>query len=141
MIQDTSLSPEMYLARRGATQCGGWGLGQDDTDAGNHDDIDLALVRERAVFWAVTVPGESAWCTTHLDRPPSQTNVLHPPPLPHKFPIPGAPHVGVQVKVADIHPQISHFIEIHQIYSNVNTVESLKATELYTFVGILTFEP
>jgi len=96
MVQDTSPSPEMYLARHG-TQCGGWGL-----DPGDQDQINYADLRERAVLWAITVPGESAWCTDLLDGVLPQEPAIHNPSRPHKFPVPHAPHIGVQVKVLSL---------------------------------------
>ena len=100
MIQDTSPSPEMYLARWNTTQCGGWGL--DVAHPGDQDQINYADLRERTVLWAVTIPGESPWCTAHLDGMLPQETAIHNPPRPHKFPVPDAPHVGVQVKVLNL---------------------------------------
>jgi hypothetical protein len=61
MVQDTSLSPEMYLAKLTSEKCGGWGIVDispqtDDENAINYDDL-----RECSVLWAVSVPGETAW--------------------------------------------------------------------------------
>ncbi|GLB35181.1 putative mini-chromosome maintenance replisome factor [Lyophyllum shimeji] len=125
MIQDTSPSPQMYLARRKHALCGGWGLGADDaTD--RDDSIDYADLRECTVVWAVSVPGESSWCSTALDGTSVSTgHATHRALSPHKFPMPDASHVGAQIK----------------IYESRRTGESLKATDLYTFVGILTSEP
>ncbi len=54
MIQDTSLSPEVYLAKLHNGQLGGWGL-VDDTPGHNVDYSDL---RECLVLWGVTIPGQ-----------------------------------------------------------------------------------
>jgi|ERR1700722_2261823 len=57
MVQDTSLSPEIYLSRKADGTCGGWGLG--DCDETN----DYTLLKECTVVWAVSIPGESPWCS------------------------------------------------------------------------------
>ncbi|KAJ7849081.1 mini-chromosome maintenance replisome factor-domain-containing protein [Mycena olivaceomarginata] len=122
MIQDTSPSPEMYLAKRSNGQCGGWGLADDASP----DDINYADLRENTVVWAVNVPGESEWVASELDGPnvPSFTRSILPESHhPHKFPIPGAPHLGVQVKVYD-----------------TSRADLLKSTDVVTLVGILTME-
>ncbi|RDB21489.1 Mini-chromosome maintenance complex-binding protein [Hypsizygus marmoreus] len=118
MIQDTSPSPEIYLAKRSGGRCGGWGLGDDATTQA--DNIDYANLKECTVFWAVSVPGESPWTAPVADLPPNRAT--HRPPHPHKYPVPGAPHVGVQVKIYD-------------------AGDSLRSTDVVTFVGILTSEP
>ena len=68
MVQDTSPSPEMYIAKRPNGGCGGWGL-TDSTNEGDGVDIDYANLRECYVVWAVNIPGESAWCADELDGP------------------------------------------------------------------------
>ncbi|KAH0584139.1 hypothetical protein H2248_009701 [Termitomyces sp. 'cryptogamus'] len=113
MVQDTSPSPEMYLARRPGARCGGWG----QSDPASSGPIDYADLRERTVLWAVSVPGESPWCALAGDTPFAHTSSQ-----PHKFPVPGASHVGVQIKV-------------------YNSADAFKSTEIHTFVGILTSEP
>ncbi|KAF8078186.1 mini-chromosome maintenance replisome factor-domain-containing protein [Lyophyllum atratum] len=124
MIQDTSVSPEMYLARLSHARCGGWGLGEEGDQS--IESINYADLRDCIVLWAVNVPGESSWCSNALDAPPvPQNHATHRPPHPHKFPVPDAPHIGIQIK----------------IYGNGRAIESFKATELHTFVGILTSEP
>ncbi|KAJ6606625.1 putative alanine racemase-domain-containing protein [Mycena vulgaris] len=121
MIQDTSPSPEMYLAKRSGGRCGGWGLADDASS----DDINYSDLRENAVVWAVSVPAESPWVAAELDAS-SNASLKHPtilePHSPHKFPVPGAPHLGVQVKIYD-------------------RVDSLQSTDIVTLVGILTMEP
>ena len=68
MVQDTSLSTEMYLAQHHDGTAGGWGMyeteGGSSSSAGNMDYADL---RECNVLWATSVPAESAWCTEELD--------------------------------------------------------------------------
>ncbi|KAJ6618233.1 putative alanine racemase-domain-containing protein [Mycena sp. CBHHK59/15] len=123
MIQDTSPSPEMYLAKRGSGQCGGWGLAD---DASPTDSVDYAHLRENTVVWAVSIPGESPWVAQEMDGANASVPSLLPLPEshPHKFPLHGVPHLGVQVKVYD-----------------ASRAELLKSTDAVTMVGILTMEP
>lgn len=69
MVQDTSISPEFYQALDGS-------------------------LCQRTVLWVVSVPGESPWCSSSQGIP-----CLHTPLRPHKYPVPGAQHTGLQVKV------------------------------------------
>ncbi|OCH95277.1 hypothetical protein OBBRIDRAFT_767998 [Obba rivulosa] len=128
MVQDTSPSSEMYLATLGSGRCGGWGIeeSRDDQDGLNYEDL-----RECTTLWAVNVPGESAWCADELDGPtnrqerparPAPTDAYK-PAMPHKYPHPTDQHVGVQVKIYD-----------------TDGSEPFKATDVVTFVGILTTE-
>lgn len=64
MIQDTSASPEMYLAKTPAGACGGWGVGSESEGLSS---VDYRNLRECSVLWATSVPGETAWCTSELD--------------------------------------------------------------------------
>ena len=59
MVQDTSASPAMYLAQTHSGRCAGWGIAHPDDEDGK--DIDYANLRDCAVVWAVSVPGESEW--------------------------------------------------------------------------------
>ena len=96
MVQDTSLSNEIYLA--GPT-CGGWGLPSNVTSS---DNIDHANLRECAIFWAVTIPGETKWCSGVADQISNLSTscrTFHP----HKFPVPDAAHIGIQVKASNYH--------------------------------------
>ena len=72
MVQDTSISPELYLVNRD-------------------------ILKECNVFWVVSIPGQSPWSTTEID--PADHFVSHSPLQSHKYPIPHKPHIGVQVKV------------------------------------------
>lgn len=65
MVQDTSPSSEMYLWRYKSGNMGGWGVYDDNGHSSQ--DVDYADLRECNVFWAVSIPGESLWCTTELD--------------------------------------------------------------------------
>ncbi|KAI0713283.1 mini-chromosome maintenance replisome factor-domain-containing protein [Earliella scabrosa] len=132
MVQDTSLSTEMYLAKHHDGTAGGWGMyeneGGSSSSAGNMDYADL---RECNVLWATSVPAESAWCAEELDGynsgPNENTARLTEPPTvqrSHKFPHAESEHIGVQVKVYD-----------------TERAESFKSTDIVTFVGILSTEP
>ncbi len=73
MVQDTSPSAEMYLCKTNTGGLGGWGI-QEESDVENT--LDYADLRECTVFWAVSVPGESRWCSDELNgqnsgEPPS----------------------------------------------------------------------
>lgn len=79
-------------------------MGEDDATTSGQDrreSINYADLRECTVVWAVTIPGECPWVADALDGPLTTAGkrATHRPPQPHKFPIPNAPHVGVQVKV------------------------------------------
>lgn len=68
MVQDTSPSSEMYLSRFNNGRCGGWGI--EDIGNGNEqgsEGVNYDSLRECAILWAVSVPGESPWCTQELD--------------------------------------------------------------------------
>ncbi|KAK2467094.1 hypothetical protein APHAL10511_001352 [Amanita phalloides] len=127
MVQDTSFSQEMYLARRSDGGCGGWGLGDIGDALNANAEFDYENLRECHVIWAVSIPGESLWCSDA----PRVSNVSAHTMLPinseshraHKFPLPNTPHIGVQVKIYDLPP------------------ESYKSTDLIEFVGVLTSEP
>ena len=89
MIQDTSFSPELYLAKTANGDCGGWGL----NPVSGSDAIQYTDLRECKVFWAVSIPGLNTWSGS------TESTSNYRAPLPHKFPIPKAPHIGVQLKV------------------------------------------
>ena len=68
MVQDTSYSAEMYLAKYNDGSLGGWGI--ESYSANHHSDqtaIDYEDLRECTVLWAVNVPGESSWYRAELD--------------------------------------------------------------------------
>ena len=60
MVQDNSKSPEMYLAVNDG-KCAGWGLEDDDTTLQDVV-VDVNILGERHLVWAVSIPGLSAWC-------------------------------------------------------------------------------
>jgi len=91
MVQDTSLSPELYLAKTSDGDCGGWGL----SSASQGENVQYNNLRECSVFWAVSIPGLSPWCPSSTSLRPASFRAI----LPHKYPIPEVPHVGVQLKV------------------------------------------
>jgi hypothetical protein len=93
MVQDPSISPELYLATHKNGECGGWGITDDITSG---EDVEYGNLRECTAIWAVSIPGLSPWCyddtsSSHIPTP----NAVQP----HKYPIPDAPHIGVQLKV------------------------------------------
>ncbi|TFK55034.1 hypothetical protein OE88DRAFT_992312 [Heliocybe sulcata] len=118
MVQDTSQSPEMYMSRLCTGAPGGWNL-----ESGSDEDIlgrsDYANLRECTVIWATSIPGESDWVSDVPDASGESPEVVHRPPRPHKFPIPGLPHVGAQVKIYD------------------TAGRDAKPTDLMEFVGVL----
>ncbi|KAF9479744.1 hypothetical protein BDN70DRAFT_878513 [Pholiota conissans] len=117
MVQDTSLSPELYLATHKKGGCGGWGITNDLTF---EEDVQYDNLRECTAIWAVSIPGLSTWCYEETFSNTSTHDVL----LPHKYPIPDVPYVGVQLKIYD--EKISN---------------PLRTTDLASFIGILTSEP
>ncbi|KAF9228597.1 hypothetical protein BS17DRAFT_772215 [Gyrodon lividus] len=123
MIQDTSLENEVYLAKLGNNRCGGWGIQPSQSDYVS-DVFDSDHLGNATIVWAVSVPGESPWRTNEISQPVPTSFPAHTPSQPHKFPIPGAPHIGVRVKMYD-HPD----------------TENLRTTDVVTFVGILSSEP
>ncbi|KAF8718540.1 hypothetical protein AX14_011788, partial [Amanita brunnescens Koide BX004] len=125
MVQDTSLSQEMYLAKLSHGGCGGWGIG--DVGDASTSELDYANLRQCHVIWAVSIPGESPWCLDALHAatgsPCSTPSDASSTPRSHKFPLQNIPHVGVQVKIYNSPP------------------EPYKATDIVEFAGILTSEP
>ncbi|KAK7693128.1 hypothetical protein QCA50_002694 [Cerrena zonata] len=128
MVQDTSPSSEMYLAKYRDGTLGGWGIElESHRDEASDEDIEYDNLRECTVLWGVNVPGESAWSTIELDSPgsaSSSASTPHQPARPHKGPISYKPHLGVKIK----------------IYEN-NTTDRFKTTDVATFVGIISSEP
>ncbi|KAH9483844.1 hypothetical protein JR316_0003322 [Psilocybe cubensis] len=118
MVQDTSLSPELYLATRSNNTCGGWGLVD---EVPSNDGIQYENLRECSTFWAVSIPGLSSWCYDETKVPPSSPYTVI---QKHKYPVLDAPHIGAQIKVYD--EKLS---------------ASFRATDTVSFIGILTFEP
>lgn len=55
MVQDTSLSSEMYLAVLQDGRCGGWGIAE------HENQFDYANIKECSIIWAVSIPGECPW--------------------------------------------------------------------------------
>ncbi|KAI6043125.1 putative alanine racemase-domain-containing protein [Pisolithus marmoratus] len=115
MVQDTSSSPELYVAKLSNHRCGGWGLSTSDSNEAS-DSVGYQDLQELTTMWAVSVPAESPWHSEEVSPPVSS--------IPHKFPIPDASHVGVQIKM----------------YDNTSA-QLLKTTDILTFVGILSSEP
>lgn len=125
LVQDTSLSPEIYLSKLRDGKCGGWGM--TETSQGDGDDssnVDYNLLRDCVVLWAVSVPGETEWYQSASDGHPSARDQHVEPLRAHKYPIPGGAHCGVQVK----------------LYGNSGN-DIPKTTDVLNFVGILCDEP
>ncbi|KAF8270801.1 mini-chromosome maintenance replisome factor-domain-containing protein [Lactarius quietus] len=125
LVQDTSLSPEIYLSRLRDGKCGGWGM--TETSQGDSDDSDFGYnhLRDCVVLWAVSVPGETEWYQSASDGHSSaRADQLVKPPRAHKYPIPGGAHYGVQIKM----------------YGDFGN-DIPKTTDVLNFVGILSNEP
>ncbi|KAH9946368.1 mini-chromosome maintenance replisome factor-domain-containing protein [Epithele typhae] len=132
MVQDTSLSPEMYLSKLESGDSGGWGIyeTQGASSSNASDDVQYANLRECDIVWAVSVPAESQWSAEELDgsspeRSSREGELASPPPAAlYKYPHPETEHVGVQVKIYD-----------------KDGLDVPKSTDVVTFVGILSAEP
>lgn len=68
MVQDTSLSSEMYLRRTRMGTVGGWGI-HEEAAGDEEQETDYADLRECNVLWAVSIPGESQWCIEEMNGP------------------------------------------------------------------------
>ncbi|KAF8837022.1 hypothetical protein BDN67DRAFT_973512 [Paxillus ammoniavirescens] len=123
MIQDTSLQNEVYLAKLSNNRCGGWGIQPSQSDYISNV-FGSDHLGNATVVWAVSVPGESPWRADEISPSAPTSFPAHKPPQPHKFPIPGASHIGARVKV----------------YDSPDT-ENLRITDVATFIGILASEP
>ncbi|KAI9443235.1 mini-chromosome maintenance replisome factor-domain-containing protein [Lactarius indigo] len=131
LVQDTSLSPEIYLSRLRDGKCGGWGMTEIPQDDGEDSDFDYNHLRDCAVLWAISVPGETEWYQSASDGYPSargefpRETSYHVESLrAHKYPIPEGVHYGVQIKM----------------YSNSGN-DIPKTTDVLNLVGILSNEP
>lgn len=102
MVQDTSPSPEMYLSKLKGDKCGGWGITDEESTNSDYSYDDL---QECTIVWAVSVPGENEWSAEEDGG--SESEKTHQASQPHKYPIPDAPHVGIQIKVSTIHTHLS----------------------------------
>ena len=68
MIQDTSLSTEMYLSKYADGTCGGWGIYEaEGASSSSAIAVDHANLRECNLLWATSVPAESEWYGVELD--------------------------------------------------------------------------
>ena len=69
MVQDTSLSTEMYLSKHDDGSCGGWGMYEPESQSSSSArEVDYANLQECNVLWATSVPAESEWCAHELDQ-------------------------------------------------------------------------
>lgn len=135
MVQDNSISPDIYLAQQPDGFPGGWAMEQPQTsptDEGQArptitlDDVDYSKLRERHVIWAIQVPGESTWPSQLLDltdeaMEDSDRSSKAPEfdAYAHKSP---NKELGFQVKI-------------------YGEVPKLSPTDVATFVGIFDHEP
>lgn len=142
MIQDTSPSSEIYLAKRRNGHTSGWGLFADTLDGRDDAEMDYADLRECSVLWAVSIPGESEWCVDDLPGDHgTKTYESHQEARPHKYPAVNTKHIGVQVKVRSFrHRNIIGMLMKTQIYET-SRAALMKSTEMHNFVGVLTHEP
>ncbi|KAI8998908.1 putative alanine racemase-domain-containing protein [Trametes punicea] len=132
MVQDTSLSTEMYLSKFADGSCGGWGMYENEGGSSSSaTEVNYANLRECSILWATSVPAESDWCAAELDGSShlletrsSLSRPLEASQRPHKYPHARARHIGIQVKIYD-----------------KQGVDTFKATDVVTFVGILSTEP
>ena len=75
MVQDTSPSSEMYLRKTSTGAVAGWGIHEEIASEDSHA-LDYADLRECAVMWAVSVPGEAQWVSEELDDRSSGVSLL-----------------------------------------------------------------
>lgn len=66
MVQDTSPSPDMYLQTLAEGRPGGWGM-EIPASEGTTNEVDYSDLRECAAIFAVSVPGETEWCSSEMD--------------------------------------------------------------------------
>ena len=157
LVQDTSLSPEIYLSRLRDGKCGGWGMTDTSQGDGDDSDFDHNHLRDCLVFWAVSVPGETEWYQSASDdslsargefprktsyvgtsgtgsrrdrRTPSRSQISHPGRC--------ALWCAGQGKFFWFGPQISTHLG-HQMYGNSGN-DIPKTTDVLNFVGILSNE-
>ncbi|KAG9127534.1 hypothetical protein FRC07_012550 [Ceratobasidium sp. 392] len=132
MVQDNSISPEIYLAQQPDGLPGGWAMERPSSPTANAEqsqpvptpgNIDYSKLRERHVLWAVQVPGESKWPSLlldeHTDSPAEATITQDAPFYAYKSP---NGELGLQLKIYGQAPKLS-------------------PTDVATFVGILDHEP
>ncbi|KAF9052759.1 mini-chromosome maintenance replisome factor-domain-containing protein [Panaeolus papilionaceus] len=119
MIQDTSISPELYVAQHSNGDCGGWGMHDADSE-----DFEYSDLKECSVFWATSIPGQSSWVLRNdqgfiADNSSAMSQ-------PHKYPIPNGPHIGLQLKDLKAYDE--------------NLSKTFRTSDIYSFIGILSSE-
>ncbi|GAA5927019.1 hypothetical protein JCM10213_005555 [Rhodosporidiobolus nylandii] len=133
MVQDTGLGSELYRAVGAKGEL--FMYGADETEQGGADaQDDYKNLRERQVFYVVSVPGETQWVKESLDAASvedlpasvdrlslaSQSSSAAPAPaLAHKQPLPSEPSFGIIAKVYG------------------DAAEQLKTTDVCEFIGVL----
>ncbi|GAA6059426.1 hypothetical protein JCM10212_003658 [Sporobolomyces blumeae] len=130
MVQDTGYGGELYRALGSKNEVLMYGA--EETDAGaSTGQEDYSKLRERQVFYVVSVPGETRWVKQRLDGASDDDlesglrNLSIAPcsepssSMLHKIPLPSEPHFGLIVKV----------------YGDFG--DKMRSTDVYDFVGIL----
>ncbi|QRV89501.1 hypothetical protein RhiJN_17519 [Ceratobasidium sp. AG-Ba] len=131
MVQDNSISPEIYLAQQPNGLPGGWAIEHsqspmvevDEPHPSSSENVDYAKLRERHVLWAVQVPGESSWPSELLDGDTGsdvEATISHEPFF-GDYKSPNG-ELGLQLKIYGQAPKLC-------------------PTDVATFVGILDREP
>ncbi|GAA5978846.1 hypothetical protein JCM11641_003584 [Rhodosporidiobolus odoratus] len=131
MVQDTGLGSELYRAVGDGGRLYMYGAEEQESDAQPED---YSKLRERQVFYVVSVPGETEWVKENLDKASVQdiqasidrlslASSSSSPPAPaglaNKHPLPSEPHFGLIAKVYG------------------EAAEHLKTTDVCDFVGVL----
>ncbi|CED83757.1 Conserved membrane protein [Phaffia rhodozyma] len=125
MLQDTTSQPEVFMPV----------LETDEPESGSTgqgEDIDYSRLKERAVVWAVGVPGESSWVQDTL--------------------VPNARSLSASPKPIEIHPSIAHKFPCVQSGEGSEAERAGAFIKFYddsthspltihTVIGLLTFAP
>ncbi|GAA5833275.1 hypothetical protein JCM11251_005191 [Rhodosporidiobolus azoricus] len=133
MVQDTGLGSELYRAQGKEGKLFMYGTEEAHAGGAEHHQEDYSKLRERQVFYVVSVPGETDWVKENLDKTPVEdlqasvdrlslnqsSSKSAPAPLDNKYPLASEPHFGLVAKV----------------YGNI--AEQLKTTDVCEFIGVL----
>ncbi|GAA5862180.1 hypothetical protein JCM8547_007765 [Rhodosporidiobolus lusitaniae] len=135
MVQDTGLGSELYRAVGGGAGDGELFMyGAEETaGSGETQPDDYSKLRERQIFYVVSVPGETVWVKENLDKASVEdlqssvdrlslngaSTSATPAPLANKQPIPSETGFGIVAKV----------------YGEV--AEQLKSADVCEFIGVL----
>ncbi|GAA5888198.1 hypothetical protein JCM6882_000317 [Rhodosporidiobolus microsporus] len=133
MVQDTGLGSELYRAQGSEGQLYMYGAEEEQAGGAEQQQEDYSKLRERQVFYVVSVPGETSWVKEDLDKATVEdlqasvdrlsldqsSSKSSPVPLDNKYPLPSEPHFGLVAK----------------LYGDV--AEQLKTTDVCEFIGVL----